>query len=196
METTQHNDKCVLLRKAVEEAWGEKITGPKSFERLRTFLFNRTGQYIGMTTLKRIWMYIDSPHNPRLDTLSILARSIGYKDWHDFQQRNESEQPENEVASSPKFGRSIDVMKDLKPGNEIKLYWYPGRECHVRYLGEMLFEVIMSKNTRIKAGDSFLCHLILAGHPLYLSSLKQKNREPVSYICGKIHGGIQFERID
>lgn len=149
-----------------------------------------------MTTLKRIWEYIDAPYNPRPDTLSILARAVGFADYEDFLKTNESSSTETRIPSSPKFGRSLDVIKDLNPGDEIKLYWHPGRECHVRYLGNMQFEVLESKNTRIKVGDTFFCHLILAGHPLYLSSLTRKNSVPVSYICGKLHGGIQFERLD
>lgn len=186
----------MALCHAVQLACGEKITGPKSFERLRTFLYKRTNQYVGITTLKRIWGYIDTPYNPRQDTLSILARAVGYSDYDDFLKASESATSETRISSSPKFGRSIDVINDLTIGDQIKLYWHPGRECHVKYLGNMQFEVLESQNTRIKPGDTFFCHLILAGHPLYLSSLTQGDKQPVAYICGKLHGGIQFEHLD
>lgn len=195
MESTKITENVDALCRAVEEAMGEPVTGPKSFERLRTFLYRRTGQYIGMTTLKRIWKYIEAPYNARIDTLSILAKAVGYIDYMDFLKANEHKSTKTRISSSPKFGRTIDVLKDLTEGNEIQLYWHPGRECLVKYLGNMKFEVLSSKNTRIKPGDTFFCHLIPAGHPLYLSSLTRKNCEPVAYICGKMHGGIQFEII-
>lgn len=184
------------LRNAIEEALGCKIAGPKTFEQLRQFLFNRTGQYLGMTTLKRIWQYIndDKPLKVRPATLSVLAKSIGYKDWDDFSNRNKRVRTsDSSIASSPKFGRSIDVVNELHPADELTLYWSPGRECRIKYLGNLQFEVVSSKNTRLKPGNTFYCHLFLAGHPLYLSSLVQGDAAPVSYICGKLHGGIQFE---
>lgn len=193
MESTKITENVDSLCHAVEVALGIKISGPKSFECLRTFIYNRTGQYIGLTTLKRIWKYIDATHKTRHDTLSILARAVGFADYDDFLKVNKHNSTETRISSSPKFGRSIDVINDLQEGDELKLYWHPERECHVKYLGNMQFEVLSSKNTRIKAGDTFFCHLILAGHPLYLSGLSRKNSAPMAYICGKLHGGIQFE---
>lgn len=193
MDKTQTGNEIAALRKQIEEAFGQKIVGPKSFEALQNFISRRTGQYISTTTLKRIWGYIDEPLKTRETTLSLLAQSIGYTDWDNFITRRESHTVEKAVQSSPHFGRSIDVLKDLNQGDEIKLYWNPGRECHLRYMGDMRFEVLSSSKTRLKAGTTFICHLILAGHPLYLSSVVIGSSEPMAYICGKLHGGVQFE---
>lgn len=197
MEPTEITNEMELiaLRAAIETALGKKIEGPSDFKELRLFLYQRTGQFISMSTIKRLWQYVDAPFGFRKNTLSVLVRAIGYESWENFLSRNMNE-GEAKVSSSPKFGRSVDVNRDLHPGDELKLFWQPGRECHVRYLGAMKFSVIDSKNTRIKAGDTFFCHLIIAGHPLYLSSLTSFENEDtpgVPYICGKLHGGIQFE---
>ena len=181
------------IKTAIEEAIGFKVETPKNFELMRQIVFQRTGEYISATTLKRIWGYLDEPLKTRNTTLSILARTIGYKDWEDFLLSRESGLPERKIPSSPSFGRSINVAADLHEGDRISLYWNPGRECLVRYMGNMQFVVEESKKTRLKAGDTFFCHLIIAGHPLYLSNLVQGNSEPVAYVCGRIHGGIQYE---
>lgn len=199
MATKTENDKRTelnALREAVEEAFGQKITGPKSFNELRNFLYSRTGQFLGMTTLKRIWNYIEDDTIIRDTTLSILAKAIGYEDLTDFKNhRSGYSKNEIKISSSPKFNKYIDVKTDLQAGDELKIYWYPGRECHIRYLGDMQFEILTVKNSRLKVGDKFLCHLILPGHPLYLSSLTRANSQPMAYICGKLHGGIQVERL-
>lgn len=185
------------LRKAVEDSFGEKITGPKSIENLRQYIFRRTSQYIGTTTLKRIWNYIRGGENLRDSTLSVLARSIGYEDFSDFCRSLETAGgKECEISSSPKFNKFIDVNRDLTPDDELKIFWYPGRECRVRYLGGMQFEVVEAKNTRLMAGDRFFCHLILPNHPLYLSSLTRGDSKPRAYICGKLHGGIRIELLN
>ena len=195
MEKEKQIKEIEALKAALEEASGFKIETPKNFEQLRGVIFRRTGEYISTTTLKRIWGYLNEPLQTRPTTLSLLARTVGYKDWEDFVMRSGKASTEKKIPSSPKFGKAINVNSDMKEGDRVMLYWHPGRECLVRYEGKMQFVVEESKKTRLKPGDTFYCHLIIAGHPLYLSNLKHGNAEPVAYICGRIHGGIQFERI-
>ena len=92
MASTQTIDKSELklLRDAVEEAFGEKISGPSSFNRLRIFLLRRTGNLLGQTTLKRIWGYVDTESNLRTSTLSVLAKAIGYSDMDEFVESHKS----------------------------------------------------------------------------------------------------------
>lgn len=196
MASTQTIDKSELklLRDAVEEAFGEKISGPSSFNRLRIFLLRRTGNLLGQTTLKRIWGYVDTESNLRTSTLSVLAKAIGYSDMDEFVESHKStSHSETRLSSSPKFNKYVDVNRDLKPGQTLKIFWYPARECVIRYLGGMRFEVVSAKNTRLRARDTFICHILIAGYPLYLSSLTRAGSEPTAYICGKLHGGIQIE---
>ena len=195
METEDRYKEIESLKAAIEEAAELKVETPKQFINLHQFILKRTGEYLSVTTLKRIWGYLNEPLITRTTTLSILAKAIGFKDWEDFQKRNDPYPTETEIASTEKFGKSIDVVKDLKKGDELILYWYPGRECHVLYLGNMEFEVVSSKNTRLLPGYRFHCHLILSGHPLYLSGVTDGKMEPRAYICGKLHGGVQFERL-
>ena len=195
MEKEKHIKEVRALKAALEEAVGFKMETPKNFEHLRAVIFSRTGEYISTTTLKRIWGYLNEPLQTRTSTLSLLARTVGYKDWEDFVKRSDTASTEKKIPSSPKFGRAINVNSDLKKGDRLKLYWHPGRVCKIRYLGKMQFVVEESQKTRLKPGDTFYCHLIIAGHPLYLSNLKHGDADPVAYICGRIHGGIQFERV-
>lgn len=196
MEKKNHSEEISALKAHLEEMIGTKITTPKEFDRLGGFIQARTSEYISSTTLKRIWGYIDEPLQTRSTTLNILAKAVGYKSWEDFLSRNEGQTSESKISSSPSFGSSINVMEDLEPGETIMLYWNPGRECLVKYLGGLSFEVVESKKTRLQPGDTFDCHLILSGHPLYLSKLVQNDQPPIAYICGKIHGGIQFKRFN
>jgi hypothetical protein len=60
--------------------------------------------------------------------------------------------------------------------------------------GDLQFRVIASENTRLKAGDTFECSLIIEGEPLYLDHLKQTGQQSISYVCGKL-SGVFFEYV-
>ena len=75
----------------------------------------------------------------------------------------------------------------------LTLYWQPGRVCRVRYVGNLLFQVVSSERTRLRTGDYFQCSLIVEGEPLYLTNLLQQGRLATNYVCGK-NGGVRFER--
>lgn len=182
---------------AVEEAVGFKCTTSSHFEKLRDYIYARTSEYISETTLKRLWGYLNENVSTRKTSLSIIVRALGFADWNDFLERNDHQQSEKNISSNPTFGDSINVVKDLQKGERVMLYWYPGRECLVEYTGDSNFKVIESVKTRLLPGDTFSTHLILEGHPLYLYNLRKEGRkgEPMSYICGKIHGGIFFKKL-
>lgn len=193
METAGEARIIEELKEALEEMAGTKIKTPLHFERLRQMVFERTGQYLSSTTLKRMWGYINEPLTPRVSTLNILSQAMGYKDWENFVAVRETTSGEEGLSSSSKLVRHIDVPKDLEAGQHVTLYWYPGRECEVKYLGNLSFEVVETRETHLRKGDRFDCHLILEGQPLYLSNLRREDSSPVTYICGKLHGGIRFK---
>lgn len=179
-----------LLRQ-LEEMTGMSVNTPKDFSRLRNVIYNRTGQFISTTTLKRIWGYIDNPLETRKTTLSILANCLGYNDWDHYCKHKENI---GEVdPSTPILGRRLSVLKDLKNGDLLKLTWHPERKCIAEYTGNGNFKVVESEKTRLKPGDTFSCYFIISGYPLYLSELKQDHKDPIGYICGRGEGGVRFE---
>ena len=86
----------------------------------------------------------------------------------------------------------INVREDLVENDLQVLSWQPDRLCDVRYLGNLQFRVVDSRNTRLQKGDYFQCSLIIEGEPLYLSQLLQGDNPPTNYVCGK-QGGIRFD---
>lgn len=96
------------------------------------------------------------------------------------------------MQSTPIVSRWLDVERELKAGDVVRLRWLPGRECDVRYDGGRRFTVVESKATRLKPGDTFECIVILEDEPLYLHALRQGSAPPVAYVCGK-RSGVGFE---
>lgn len=192
MDNKINNNQTIKdLLNGIEEMTGMDIRTPKDFNRLRTIIYNRTGQIISTTTLKRIWGYLDEPVNTRTSTLSILANCLGYKDWEHY--CNQLNGVGTVDPSSPILGRRLNVPSDLKTGDRIKLTWQPQRTCIAAYNGDGHFEVVESENTRLKPGDTFSCHIVISGYPLYLSELRQGKKDPIGYVCGRGEGGVRFE---
>ena len=177
------------LKNDIETALGKRMVTPKDFEFLRERIYARLHVYVSRTTLMRIWGYVEEGVEPRKSTMDILSRFLGYKDWSEYQQN--ALQPQ-EQQSDPVMSRRISVMEDLHCGDGVRLVWQPDRVCEVEYLGDLQFRVIASEKTRLRAGDTFQCSMIVEGEPLYLDNLRQDGRPPIAYVCGK-KTGVWFE---
>ena len=173
---------------AIESMLHHEVRTPKDFEKLHEQIFTRTHILLSLTTLKRVWGYVNYEYAPSLRTLNTLAQFLGHSDYKQFCELSPS--PDN-PPSNFIISNYLDVPEDLVADDELTLYWLPDRECHLRYLGDTQFVVTASENTRLHQGDTFHCQIIIEGEPLYLSHLLQGDRPPISYVCGK-QGGIRF----
>ena len=181
------------LRNEIEVAIHRRLATPKDFEALREMIFLRLHILVSATTLKRIWGYIDDSVSTRRSTLDILPRYIGYADFDAYENGTVGDIAES--PSSPIMARRIDVDEQLQPGDMIRLTWQPGRICDVEYHGDRVFCVVASQCTRLKAGDTFKCSLMIEDEPLYIDMLVTADSvTPTAYVCGK-KSGIHFEPI-
>ncbi len=174
------------LRRLVEESFGNEVKSPKGFNRLSESIFERTGVLLSATTLKRIWGYLSEPVTPRQSTLDTLARYIGWGNWTEFQQNQKSEIESGMVAAE-----HIDVLRQLKWGEVIRLVWQPSRVCDVKYIGAGKFQIVKAEGTKLSVSDTFTCHLIVDSEPLYLDNLVHNGIPSSTYVCGR-HHGIHF----
>lgn len=179
------------LREAVERALGRTLHTPKDFEQLSAAIQSRLGVMISRNTLRRLWGTMQDVGQPRRSTLDYVVRFLGYTDMDAFIAQAGKEITD---TSNPVMSRKIHVGTELRKGDRLRLTWLPDRVCDVEYNGSLHFCIIDSKNTRLKAGDTFLCGLIIEGEPLYLDEWQHENEPAVSYVCGK-RGGVRFERI-
>ncbi|MBR3454604.1 MAG: hypothetical protein IKH26_04700 [Bacteroidaceae bacterium] len=180
-----------LLKSEIETALGMAIRSPKDFDFLRERIYARLHILISRTTLMRMWGYVDEKVIPRQSTLDTLTRFLGYTDWKEYE-RNAS--LPKELQSSPVLSRRLSVLQTMIPGEQLRLTWLPDRVCDIEYQGNLKFLVTASENTRLKPGDTFEVSLIVEGEPLYLDNLRQGNRPPIAYVCGK-KSGVRFEYV-
>ena len=176
----------------IEIALGKELCTPKDFDKLRDSIYNRLHILVSSTTLKRIWGYLNEEVQTRQGSFDILAQFIGYPNYKEY--INKHATYEEEIQSSPVLSRKLNVREDLKPGDLLRIFWQPDRQCDVMYSGNLTFRVLSSCNTRIQQDDTFSCGLFIEGEPLYIDNLQQGNRPPVAYVCGK-KSGIRYEKL-
>lgn len=179
------------LCKEIETALHRQMKTPKDFDFLKDRIYARMHILVSSTTLKRLWGYLDESVTPREKTLDVLTQFLGYRGWEEYTHQVKNQE---ESQSSPVMNRKISVKDDLALGDRIRLIWQPERVCDIEYLGNLTFKVVTSENTRLQAGDTFQCSLIVEGEPLYLDHLIQNQKQPTAYVCGK-KSGVMFESI-
>ena len=149
---------------------------PADFQFLTGVIQERCKETLGVTTLKRIWGYIDGYDTTRYSTLSVLARCVGFHDWDDF------------LANHGRSGESSNLVL----GRAIA--WAPDRRVLLKYLGEGSFVVVESENSKLKPGDTFHCSCFIIGEPLYLDDFVRDGNPPTLFVVGN-KGGLTEARL-
>lgn len=171
------------LIQRIEDITGQHYDSPRDFSKLSDLISDKTGEHISPSTLKRLWGYVDSANEPRTSTLDILARFIGYKDFESFKHDDKP----TKVQSNITFGDNIS-SEDLAVGAIVRLTWLPDRVCTIEHEGGGRFKVIESVNSKLSAGDTFSCLLIINHEPLYVDKLFHNGMGPYGYVAGKKDG--------
>ena len=194
MNDTKNIDDSLIerLKEYVENVAGFAMSTPKDFENLALYIFNETGSLLSSTTLKRLWGYLREKElqTPRLSTLNILSKYIGYMDFSTFCKFQDI----NGECESDFLTNNCLHTKSLLKGDKVRLMWQPDRCVTVQYIGLCMFKVLASRNSKLSVDDVFICERIVENQPLMLSNLIHENGDPVNYICGK-KGGVKFQTI-
>ncbi len=131
------------------------------FEVLSSLIFKETGRTIGVSTLKRLFNYINDDHRTSEYTMNTIALYLGYASWREYI-------IENKIDSDWNFKDSAVYVNDLEIGTSIK----------VKYLDRVLvFEVMLfegnkvlkvkeSINSSLRVSDVLFVHKLQKGQIL------------------------------
>lgn len=173
------------LLKEAEFCFGRQLHSPRDFMEFCYALEDELEQSLSLSTVKRLWGYVNCEYQPRLSTLSLLARYVGYRDWLDFA---DNMRPVSQIESSFMSGKSI-MSDDLSAGDEVIFSWAPNRRCHAMYIGGDCFRVIDSHNSKIEKNDTFHTTLLAVGHPMHATNIVKTDGQIHNfYVAGKQKG--------
>ena len=178
------------LKALVEQSAMRPMKTSADFDYLYETIQNRINETIGVTTLKRLWNYINGYKTVRESTLDVLCRFVGFPDWHSFVADYcgvESEQTSHRIVTA-----TVSV-KDLKTSETVTIEWNPGRRLVLLHQGEGVFDVLESKNSKVVVGDSFHCESFVFGQPLFMDNYIHNGQEPTLFVVGKKGGLTKME---
>ena len=73
-----------FLLSEVEKKYGRRVATSTDFESLSVVIEMSVGELISSSTLKRLWGYVSLNPTPRIATLDVLARFVGYRNFKEF----------------------------------------------------------------------------------------------------------------
>ena len=174
----------IALRKDIEQRMGQSLQTPNDFQLLIQRIWNERHMVLSLSTIKRLWGYIDSSAHPRLSTLNTLSQFLGYTDWNAYLAALELR---SETESDLFKGEGV-CSADLSINDLLQVSWLPNRQCTFRYLGNNRFEVIESIHAKLQLGDTFEAVAFIIGKPMYLNHLQRQDGTTTSYVAGKRNG--------
>lgn len=184
-QTKNYMEKLKLF---IQKKLNRDLESPRDFEYLSEQIQSYTNEYLSPTTLKRLFGYIPQTSEPRVTTLSILARFAGYKGWQDYIDCHEVE---SGFVSMPKI-----VTSELQVGQKIIMAWNPDRECVVEYVGNNRFVVLHAINAKMQVGDQFTALQFVLGQALNANnyiSVRVTDLKQDTYVAGAKSGLTKLE---
>ena len=179
-----HSPEIKCLRSDLEQRMGQQLQSPADFQLLIQQIWEKNHAVLSLSTIKRLWGYVENNGAPRLSTLNTLAQFLGFTDWNAYlvalEQRGGTE-------SAMFTGEGIHTV-DLQAGDRIAVAWQPNRQCTFRYLGDNQFVVEDSENAKLQRGTIFSAARFMIGQPMYLDNILLADGSRTSYVAGKRNG--------
>lgn len=173
------------LMSLVEQKFSKCVKTSSDFYSLAQEIESETRERISASTLKRMWGYVNMTPVPRKATLDVLSKYIGMKDYKTFC----GNLKDSEVFQSRFFTADFINSCSLAPESRVEIGWDPDRKVTLKYIGDCLFEVESSCNSKLLPGDRFEVANFIKGYPLYISRILRNREYTPSYMAGR-QGGI------
>jgi len=149
------------LMSLVEKRFCKSVKTSTDFYSLAQEIESKTFERISASTLKRMWGYVNMTPLPRQTTLDVLAKHIGSTDYKTF-----CESIKNSTAFQSRFFTANFINScDLAPDSRVEIGWDPNRKVTLKYMGDYLFEVESSLNSKLRQGDRFEAANFIKGSP-------------------------------
>ena len=145
-----------------------------------------TGEHIGVNTMKRLLGFIDDERTPRVTTLDVVARYLGYDSWDALRLVDAN------YSNSAFDKRDECLVSQLSVGQKLCITYPPDRNLTIEYHGNNKFLVTESHNSKLLAGDELTLTHIVRGYPLLISEVVRNGEKLGSFIAGKSQG-IDFK---
>lgn len=174
--------------KKIEEKFGKKLQYSNDCEALSEAIIEETGQRIAVATLKRMTGFTSQKCIPRLYTMDIIARYLGYPNFKVLAK----ELNEDTEISDFAWVEELE-SKTLKEGTQLQITYDPGRVLVLTYLGNDTFIVNESYKSKLQQGDKVTISHFTKGFELLVSDVVRNGESLGPYQAAKAGGLTSIE---
>lgn len=170
------------IQKLIRERMACDLTRPSQFDALALDIEGKTGEHIGVNTLKRLFGLLPDV-KPTESTLQTVARYLGYGSWRllvkAVEDKNSEIDGENAAVYPP----------DLPLGTNISINYEPQRHIVIKALADGLCRVESVSGGKLMVGDLLDVPMVMVGQPFIAKHLIRDGNDIGSY-KGGIEGGV------
>lgn len=173
----------------IEQKSNISLTSSRCCNSLMEEINKETKRGISVTTLKRILGFVEYDHAPMVYTLDTIAIYLGYSSWSNMlttiAQGNSSWITNKNIVSS----------NDLKLGDIVIFEYYPDRHLQLVCLGDNIFEVSESCNSKLHDLDKLTISSFVEGYPLIVSKVVRGEFDDLGAFVAAEESGLQHLQI-
>ena len=169
----------------VEKKYDKVLRTTTDFDLFSLYLKREQNELISTSTLKRLWGYVNDLHQPRKQTLDVLARFLEFDNFDLFCEWLKK----SPLYNSSYFTTKQILVSELQPGVQLEIGWSPNRYLLLVYKGNSSFEVLKSEKSKLSVGDCFEVSSFMLGQPLLLPYVLRNGERTSPFIAGR-NGGL------
>jgi hypothetical protein len=154
---------------------------------LASDIVTRTGNRISASTLKRLFGMAKGIDEPRLYTLDVLAKYLGFKNFDEL-----NSDMIRSVASDYDIIEELKIA-DLDLNALMTIYYEPNRKLTFKYIGNLQLEIVEVVNSKLKLHDIVIITQVVRNYPLLIKEVIRQNKNLGSYTAAKISGVVSIE---
>ena len=166
----------------LKEKSGSDLRLPSDCELLSLDIESKTGVRIGATTLKRLVGFAHDERTPHASTLDAIARYLGYAHWDELSKIEDKGNSDFEA-----FDEEIRSA-DLQSGACVEITYLPDRMVKMQYLGNRLYRVVESQNSKLLVGDEVEILDFVLHHPLLVLNVWRGGESLGQFTAGRVSG--------
>lgn len=171
----------------LSEKAGRDVTTAHGAEFLRNDIESVTGESLSRNTVKRLVGNLPYESIPRIVTLNIISKYLGFSSWQLLQEYLTDRISDFDIKDG-----FIDLT--TQPSDKIiRIRWQPDRSISIKHLGQGKYVVMESLNSKLRSQDILHLSQIAVGFPFMVKMVERKGENLGNYIAAKKTGIDSFE---
>ncbi|MBR4801998.1 MAG: hypothetical protein IK041_04225 [Bacteroidales bacterium] len=173
-------------KRLTESTFGHKLQYSGDYEALSQSILEKAAGQVSVNTLKRLFGFIGPEVEPRVSTLDLLARYVGFDNWALLQMWM-SKEGNSSFKLDSSGCKEVDC-KRMEKGTVVEFSYNPGRSVTMICLGDGRFQISASSGSKLRQGDVIKISMLCEGYPLVAESVVRAEKEMGMFVAGKTGG--------